>query len=124
MGDETTTNPCLAVASTNNVAVGDATTTDPVIDAYDVVVVEPAVAAPRRGTDHQRAVAAVRRVTADPFTTPTTTNQSDVEEVEVCWLCGGTPCDWLKYSGELLWEIDENFRRTAMETEWMVLHMR
>jgi hypothetical protein len=87
--------------------VGDATTTDPVIDATDVAVVERVVVAPYRVTDNQRAVAAARRVTADPFTTPTTSNQSDVEEVEVCWLCGGTPCDWLEYSGELLQEIDE-----------------
>jgi hypothetical protein len=46
VGDATTTDPCLAVASTNNVAVGDATTTDPVIDANDVAVVERAVVAP------------------------------------------------------------------------------
>jgi len=33
--------------------------------------------------------------------------------VEVCWLCGGTPCDWLEYSGELLREIDEKFPKDS-----------
>jgi hypothetical protein len=27
----------------------------------------------------------------------------------VCWLCGGTPCDWLEYSAELLKEINNKF---------------
>ena len=28
------------------------------------------------------------------------------EELQICLLCGGTPCDWLEYSPELLQEID------------------
>ncbi len=74
---------------------------------------ERAVAAPHRGADNPRAESAARRVTTDLFTTPTTTNQTDVEEVQVCWLCGGTPCDWLEYSNELLQEIEEKYLKNS-----------
>jgi hypothetical protein len=42
-----------------------------------------------------------------------TTNVDEVEEEQVCWLCGGTPCDWVEYSTELLEEVEEKFTLAA-----------
>jgi hypothetical protein len=33
----------------------------------------------------------------------------DEVEVPVCWNCGGTPCDWERFSDEVLEEIDAKF---------------
>jgi hypothetical protein len=42
-----------------------------------------------------------------------TANVDEVEEEQVCWLCGGTPCDWVEYSAELLEEVEEKFPLAA-----------
>jgi hypothetical protein len=47
------------------------------------------------------------------LTTPVTNNDTAFEEEQVCWLCGGTPCDWLEYLAELLEEINEKFPKDA-----------
>ncbi len=31
------------------------------------------------------------------------------EDVPVCWICGGTPCDWTEYSTEVMEHIDSKF---------------
>jgi hypothetical protein len=41
--------------------------------------------------------------------TPMNVNEAEVEEEQECWLCGGTPCDWVEYSTELLQEMEEKF---------------
>jgi hypothetical protein len=41
--------------------------------------------------------------------TPVTNTGGVIEEEQVCWLCGGTPCDWLEYSAKLLKEINNKF---------------
>lgn len=30
-------------------------------------------------------------------------------EEQVCWNCGGTPCDWVEYSTEVLAVVEEKF---------------
>jgi hypothetical protein len=45
--------------------------------------------------------------------TPSSANVDEVEEKQVCWLCGGTPCDWVEYSMELLEEVEEKFSLAA-----------
>jgi hypothetical protein len=32
--------------------------------------------------------------------TPMNVKKAEVEEEQVCWLCGGTPCDWVEYLAE------------------------
>jgi hypothetical protein len=41
--------------------------------------------------------------------TPVTNTGGVIEEEQVCWLCGGTPCDWLEYLAKLLKEINNRF---------------
>jgi hypothetical protein len=43
------------------------------------------------------------------LSTPVTNTDAVIEEEQVCWLCGGTPCDWLEYSVKLLEEINNKF---------------
>ncbi len=125
-----TTKPRGAVAAPRQAAATANTVVAPPPATANDVAVERAVAAPRRAAATanivvaprpatandvavDRAVAAPRQATTDPFTTPTTNNDLDFEEVQVCWLCGGTPCDWLEYSPELLQEIEEKFPKDS-----------
>jgi hypothetical protein len=39
----------------------------------------------------------------------TPVKKAEVEEEQVCWLCGGTPCDWVEYLAEWLQEVEEKF---------------
>jgi hypothetical protein len=34
-------------------------------------------------------------------------NDDDNLELLVCWSCGGTPCDWFKYSEDAMEKVNE-----------------
>jgi hypothetical protein len=50
---------------------------------------------------------------AETRVTSINVNEAEVEEEQVCWLCGGSPCDWVEYSTELLEEVEEKFPLAA-----------
>jgi len=50
-----------------------------------------------------------RKLQHESIITLMNVNEAEVKEEQVCWLCGGTPCDWEEHSAELLQQLEEKF---------------
>jgi hypothetical protein len=110
------------VAVTNNVAVGRGAHRKRYSSHIDEVAVTSNIAVGRgargkRNSSHIDEVAVTNTPTSNHgrsleegfLRTLVTNNDSVFEEEQVCWLCGGTPCDWLEYLTDLLEEINNKF---------------